>query len=139
MRIFLCLISRKYVCLIKLSYVRQECVQFILVRTNMEGRYHLFIFVLGPLLMPHGVLPLNVPLSPSSPVQTVTYELPSYLEAPNSPPLCLSESCVLTAAKLLKQMDRNVEPCQDFYRFACGGFVADTVLPEDRTRTGFSL
>ena len=105
----------------------------------MEGRYHLVIFLLGPLLMPHGVLPLNVPLSPPSPVQTVTYELPSYLEVPNSPPLCLSESCVLTAAKLLKQMDRNVEPCQDFYRFACGGFVADTVLPEDRTRTGFSL
>ena len=105
----------------------------------MEGRYHLVIFVLGPLLMPHGVLPLTVPLSPPSPVQTVTYELPSYPEPPDSPPLCLSESCVLSAAKLLKQMDRNVEPCQDFYRFACGGFIADTVLPEDRTRTGFSL
>ena len=102
----------------------------------MEGRYHLVLFVLGPLLS--GVLPLTVPLSPPSPVQTVTYEF-SCPEPPDSAPLCLSESCVLSAAKLLKQMDRNVEPCQDFYRFACGGFIADTVLPEDRTRTGFSL
>ena len=100
----------------------------------MEGRYHLFIFVLGPFLTE--VLPLTVPVSPPPPIQTIPADV---LEAPDSAPVCLSESCILTAAELLKQMDRNVEPCQDFYRFACGGFIADTVLPEDRTRTGFSL
>ena len=54
-------------------------------------------------------------------------------------PVCLTEGCVVNAADLLKQMDRKVDPCQDFYKFACGGFIADTVLPEDKTRTGFSL
>ena len=48
--------------------------------------------------------------------------------------VCLSEKCIINAADLLKQMDRNVDPCQDFFKFACGGFIADTVLPD---RTGF--
>ena len=51
--------------------------------------------------------------------------------------VCLSEKCIINAADLLKQMDRNVDPCQDFFKFACGGFIADTVLPEHKTRTGF--
>ena len=50
--------------------------------------------------------------------------------------VCLTESCVKTAARLLRQMDRTVDPCQDFYQFACGGFIADTVLPEHKTRLG---
>ena len=50
--------------------------------------------------------------------------------------VCLSESCVKTAARLLRQMDRTADPCQDFYQFACGGFIADTVLPEHKTRLG---
>ena len=50
--------------------------------------------------------------------------------------VCLSEKCIINAADLLKQMDRNVDPCQDFFKFACGGFIADTVLPEHKTSTG---
>ena len=50
--------------------------------------------------------------------------------------VCLTESCVKTAARLLRQMDRTADPCQDFYQFACGGFIADTVLPEHKTRLG---
>ena len=50
--------------------------------------------------------------------------------------VCLTESCVKTAARLLRQMDRAADPCQDFYQFACGGFIADTVLPEHKTRLG---
>ena len=50
--------------------------------------------------------------------------------------VCLTESCVKTAARLLRQMDRTADPCQDFYQFACGGFIADTVLPDHKTRLG---
>ena len=50
--------------------------------------------------------------------------------------VCLTESCVQTAARLLRQMDRTADPCQDFYQFACGGFLADTVLPDHKTRLG---
>lgn len=30
-------------------------------------------------------------------------------------------------------MDQAVEPCDDFYHFACGGYVRETVIPDDRT------
>ena len=120
------------------------------------------ISILGSLLMPLGVLagpffPLNVP-GPYNygyinlDQQSHQFQYPQVQAVPSdflevkSPfapapgnPVCLSESCVVTAADLLKQMDRKVDPCQDFYKFACGGFIADTVLPEHKTRTGFSL
>uniref|UniRef100_V9IJ66 Neprilysin n=1 Tax=Apis cerana TaxID=7461 RepID=V9IJ66_APICE len=30
-------------------------------------------------------------------------------------------------------MDREVEPCDDFYDFACGGFLKSTIIPDDKT------
>eukprot|EP00092_Neocalanus_flemingeri_P023165 GFUD01025119.1.p1 GENE.GFUD01025119.1~~GFUD01025119.1.p1 ORF type:complete len:953 (-),score=164.55 GFUD01025119.1:486-3344(-) len=37
--------------------------------------------------------------------------------------LCLSESCVMAAGTILTSMDRSVDPCDDFYQFACGGWA----------------
>ncbi len=31
-------------------------------------------------------------------------------------------------------MDRSVDPCQDFYRYSCGGWIRDNPIPPDRTR-----
>ena len=46
------------------------------------------------------------------------------------------------ASRLLKNMDREVEPCDDFYDFACGGFLKSTIIPDDKitvnTFTGIS-
>ena len=53
---------------------------------------------------------------------------------------CLSSGCVKTAAEIIKNMDKEADPCTDFYQFACGGFMERTSIPDDRTRmSSFSV
>ncbi|CAG0881750.1 unnamed protein product [Cyprideis torosa] len=37
------------------------------------------------------------------------------------------------ASEILQNMNTSVDPCDDFFEFACGSFVANTVIPDDRT------
>ncbi|XP_023678299.1 endothelin-converting enzyme 2b isoform X1 [Paramormyrops kingsleyae] len=48
--------------------------------------------------------------------------------------LCLSEACVIVASKIVEALDRQVDPCQDFYRYACGGWIRKNPLPDGRSR-----
>ena len=50
--------------------------------------------------------------------------------------VCQTEGCRQQTADLLKQMDRTVDPCQDFYQFACGGYINRTVVPKDKGSVG---
>src|SRR5882672_3404683 len=40
------------------------------------------------------------------------------------------------AAMVVDAMDRTVDPCTNFYAFACGGWLAHNPLPADRQRWG---
>uniref|UniRef100_A0A8C1HEC8 Endothelin-converting enzyme 1 n=1 Tax=Cyprinus carpio carpio TaxID=630221 RepID=A0A8C1HEC8_CYPCA len=52
------------------------------------------------------------------------------------PGMCLSEPCVSVASTVLGALDRSVDPCQDFYTFACGGWMRKNPLPEGKSRWG---
>ncbi|XP_043251841.1 neprilysin-4-like isoform X2 [Colletes gigas] len=47
--------------------------------------------------------------------------------------MCQSEECVKTAARIIDAMNRSVDPCEDFYKFACGGWISKNPIPESQT------
>ncbi|BFZ24008.1 hypothetical protein BsWGS_27047 [Bradybaena similaris] len=49
---------------------------------------------------------------------------------------CLTPECVNIASTLLTAMDRNVEPCEDFYQYACGGWMKNNPIPSGHSRWG---
>ncbi|XP_058061822.1 neprilysin-2 isoform X1 [Anopheles bellator] len=46
--------------------------------------------------------------------------------------VCLTPGCIQSASKALEQMDPEVEPCDDFYNYACGKFVKETIIPDEK-------
>ena len=51
----------------------------------------------------------------------------------------LSQGCVRAAQEVKARMDLSIDPCNDFYTFACGGFNDKAVIPEYKgSQTTFS-
>ncbi|XP_078420460.1 neprilysin-like [Cetorhinus maximus] len=47
---------------------------------------------------------------------------------------CTAPSCVAAAARIIENMDQAVDPCKDFYQYACGGWLKKHVIPETSSR-----
>lgn len=52
------------------------------------------------------------------------------------PEVCLTPECALAAASIIEAMDITADPCDDFYRFACGGWIDENVIPDGRNKWG---
>uniref|UniRef100_A0A8C5FIM1 Membrane metallo-endopeptidase-like 1 n=1 Tax=Gadus morhua TaxID=8049 RepID=A0A8C5FIM1_GADMO len=48
--------------------------------------------------------------------------------------VCTTAECVVAAARLLQNMDASVKPCENFYQYACGGWLERHVIPETSSR-----
>src|SRR4249920_1908964 len=52
------------------------------------------------------------------------------------PAVAADASAAGVAASVKAAMDPKADPCQDFYRYACGGWLDSTKLPADQVRWG---
>lgn len=50
--------------------------------------------------------------------------------------LCTTPDCVKAASNMMKSMDMSVDPCADFFEYACGGWTRSHVIPEDKAVLG---
>lgn len=55
---------------------------------------------------------------------------------PESPSVCVTPACVTVAASIYNAMDVTADPCEDFYQYACGGWVDKHPLPSGHSRWG---
>ncbi|XP_057304506.1 endothelin-converting enzyme homolog [Hydractinia symbiolongicarpus] len=48
--------------------------------------------------------------------------------------VCSTRDCVQISARIIEAMDHKVSPCENFYQYACGGWLHNTPIPDSRTR-----
>lgn len=50
----------------------------------------------------------------------------------NNPKICKSETCATESTIVKSHLDQTVDPCENFYKFACGKYVRETILADDK-------
>ncbi|KAJ6500490.1 hypothetical protein C8R45DRAFT_70983 [Mycena sanguinolenta] len=56
--------------------------------------------------------------------------------APPAEPACLTSECIILSASILSSLDESQDPCENFFDFANGGWIADHPLPADKGSFG---
>ncbi|XP_068173675.1 neprilysin-like isoform X3 [Antennarius striatus] len=48
--------------------------------------------------------------------------------------ICTTADCTQSASRLIENMDMTADPCEDFYQYACGGWLKKNIIPETSSR-----
>lgn len=49
---------------------------------------------------------------------------------------CLKESCIHASSEILNSIDQKVDPCDDFYAFACNRWIKNNPIPDGKSMWG---
>ncbi|KAK3105380.1 hypothetical protein FSP39_023788 [Pinctada imbricata] len=50
--------------------------------------------------------------------------------------VCLTPACVSVASSIYNAMNMRADPCEDFYEYACGGWIKSHPIPSGHSRLG---
>ncbi|KAJ6649466.1 Neprilysin-2 [Pseudolycoriella hygida] len=67
-------------------------------------------------------------------VYLITLAATSHSAKVETKTVCETEGCVRASEKLASALDRSIDPCDNFYDFACGNFIPGGVIPDDKTK-----
>jgi len=68
----------------------------------------------------------------STTINKVPVSTASKGKAGDSSDVCLTQECIHTASTVLRKMRPEVEPCDNFYEFACGTYLEEENIPDDK-------
>lgn len=58
----------------------------------------------------------------------------------NKRQVCYTSECIKKSASLFESMNMKADPCEDFHEYACGNFVSNARIPDDKGRwTNFGV
>ncbi|KAF9987112.1 hypothetical protein BGZ75_001034 [Mortierella antarctica] len=64
-------------------------------------------------------------------------ELTQAADSLNNKAICTLPQCVLTAAAIMQDMKKELDPCEDFSAYTCGGFLESAEIPPDKESFGY--
>ena len=47
---------------------------------------------------------------------------------------CFDRHCIGASHRIFEYMNDKIDPCEDFNQFACGGFIKNKIIPDDKSR-----
>ncbi|KAI8983425.1 hypothetical protein BDB01DRAFT_722562 [Pilobolus umbonatus] len=54
----------------------------------------------------------------------------------NTTAICDTLVCINAATSIKHDLNMNIDPCEDFFQYTCGGWIADSVIPPSESGVG---